>query len=316
MRRALALLTLLLLSANVMAVEVDFRSDGNLPPGYGEQVRASVADLLSSRLDGEATVRAHLDEAWQLTLTTDHGALVVALPLSTDEVAATLYSALSWDGVTLFPPRSGGKLSYPFSYGFALSGVESPREGRSYWVVDREGRHLGSVRTMRVVGEEDPVVVAVQSSGRALLPHMGIEGTGTFSFGLYGSLSLDGALGVEALVIQGLPLYPFEARWGIGYGSDESVTLRLGLGATFYMSHLLGTGSTIGRNMALEGWADLALGWHDGLLLSASARLALSYHLSSWTVSASLGSRVAATAATPIHQGLFFTLGTAYTYTP
>lgn len=315
MRRPLLLLTLLvLLAANALAVEVQFRSDGELPAGYEQQVRASLEELLLPRLEESSTLAAHLDGQRLLTLVTEHGSLAVALPPKREEVADALLFALQWDGQALLSPLAGARLSYPLSYGFMLAAVDQPRQGRPYWVVSRDGRRMGSVRIMRVVDEE--IVVGTQTSGGALLPHMGIEAKGTLYLGVYGTATREGGFGVEAVVGHLLPLYPFSAYWGIGYGSDESVTLRLGIGAELALSHLLGTGSAVGRNMAVEGRADLGLGWSGGLLLAASARIGLAYHLSSWKVSALVGNRVGATEAATVHRGLFFTLGTAYTYTP
>lgn len=316
MRRALTLLILLLLATHVVAIGVDFHADVNLPEGYEEQVRQSVEQLLSPRLEAGSTLTAHLDDGWLLTLFSDHGSLAIVMPPSTAAVADTLRSALLWDVEELITSPSGGRLSFPLSYGFALAGLDRPRHGDAYWAVGRDGKRLGSVRIVRVVEADEPTVVAAQSSGRALLPHMGIERAGVLAFGLYGSSTLQGDFGVEAVVSQRLPRYPFEARWGVGYNSPESVTVRLGVGATLYMSHLVGTRTEVGRNLAAEGWADLGLGWSDGLLLSASVRLGLSYHLCSWKVSALVGNTVGATASTALRQGLFFTVGTAYTYTP
>jgi len=82
------------------------------------------------------------------------------------------------------------------------------------------------------------------------------------------------------------------------------------------LAHFFGTGNVVGRIFSIEGWADLGAGWDDGVLLSASARIGLSCRLSSWRLTALVGTAHAATAENTVNQGLFFTLGTAYTYTP
>ncbi len=316
MRRAALLLILLLTASLLAAATLDLTIEGAVGVAYEEQLRLSLAQLLLSRLDAEATVYAHLDEELTLTIHAEGGTLTVPLPSQAAHVASILHSALSWDALKIIELPEGARLSYPLSYGFMIEALEELRQGLEYWVVDRDLKRRGSVRTMRVVEGDEPSVMAVQTSGGALLPHMGLERMGTFSYGLYASISLASDVGVEALVRQRLPIYPLQVHYGIGYQSAESITVRLGLSASLPLAHFFGTGNGAGRLFSIEGWADLGAGWADGLMLAASARIGLSCRLSSWQVTALVGTAHAATAEAIVNQGLFFTLGTAYTYTP
>ena len=316
MKRAGLLLILLLVASLLGAATLDLSIESAVGDEYEAQLRSGLETLLSGRLDGGATVTGHLDEALTLTLTTEAGSLSIPLPPKAKEMMGVLRSALSWDALSIIELPEGGRLSYPLSYGFMIEGLEQRREGREYWVVDRDLQRRGSVRTMRVVEGEELSVMAVKTSGGALLPHMGLERMGSFSYALSASISLTGTMGVEAMVLQRLPIYPLEVRYGIGYGNAESLTVRLGLGASLPLAHFFGTGNAFTRIFSIDGWADLGAGWADGLLLTASARIGLSCRLSSWRLSALVGNSHAATVEAIVNQGLFFTLGTAYTYTP
>jgi len=316
MRRALTLLILVLLAAHLGAAHLELTVEGMVPAGYETSLRAGLHRLLSSRLDAEETLFGHLDEDLLLSLRTEAGSLSFTLPSEPEAVEAVLLSALAWDAIELMDLGPGARLSYPLSYGFLIEGLQQPRVGREYWVVDSALRRSGSVRTMRVVGSDGSAVSAAQTSGGALLPHMRVVEMGTFGYGLYGSVSTKGSVATEVMVHQRLPFYPMEAHWGVGWSEDESFTVRVGLGATLALSHLVGTGNAVGRNLSIVGWADLGVGWTDGLLLSASARVGLSYHLAAWKITALVGNAHATTADAIANQGLFFTVGTAYTYTP
>ncbi|MDI9428950.1 MAG: hypothetical protein QM434_03565 [Spirochaetota bacterium] len=316
MKRAGLLLTLLLVASLVSAATLDLRVEAAVGDEYEAQVRSGVEKFLFGRMEAEATVTGHLDDGLVLTLSTETGSLSVPLPSEAPEVMGTLRSALLWDALSLIELPEGARLSYPLSSGFMIEGLETRREGLEYWVVDRDLKRRGSVRVMRVVEGDEMSVMAVQTSGGALLPHMGLERMGTFSAALSASISLTGTIGVEAMVLQPLPRYPLEVRYGIGYSTAESLTVRLGLGASLPLAHFFGTGNVVGRIFSIEGWADLGAGWDDGVLLSASARIGLSCRLSSWRLTALVGTAHAATAEVTMNQGLFFTLGTAYTYTP
>lgn len=317
MRRAGLLLILYLLAASLLgAASLSLTVESSPGEEYEERLQSNLERLLFPRMDAEATLTAHLDESLTLTLDSEEGSLSFSLPSQATELEAVLRAGLMWDALPLITLPDGGRLSYPLPYGFMIEGLEEPREGLEYWVVDRAMKRRGSVALMRVVEGDEPAILAVQTSGTRLLPHMGLERMGNLSFGLYGSLSAAGNPGVEALVRQRLPIYPMEAHWGIGYSLRESFSVRLGLGAALPLTHLLGTGSTVARILSLEGWADLGAGWADRLLLSASARIGLSCRLSSWTLTALVGTVHAATGDAVVNRGLFFTLGTAYTYTP
>ncbi|MDX9914761.1 MAG: hypothetical protein RBS49_02630 [Sphaerochaeta sp.] len=316
MRRALTLLMLVLFSVSLSAAYLELTVEGTLPAGYETSLRAGLHRLLSSRLEAEETLFGHLDEDLLLSLRTEAGSLAFTLPSEPEAVEAVLLSALGWDAIELMDLGPGARLSYPLSYGFLIEGLHQPRVGREYWAIDSDLRRRGSVRTMRVVGSDGSVVSAAQTSGGALLPHMRVVEMGTFGYGLYGSVSTKGSVATEVMVHQRLPFYPMEAHWGVGWSEGESFTVRVGLGATLALSHLVGTGTVVGRNLSIVGWVDLGAGWASGLLLSASARVGLSYHLAAWKISALVGTVHAATADGMANRGLFFTVGTAYTYTP
>lgn len=316
MRRTLILLALFSLALPLMAVNFTFTTSLAVDPGYEADVRSSVERLLAPRLGSDEAVMAHLDETSLLTLSTRYGSLAIQMTDDRFDVKRTLESALLWDSKALVPASQKPMLSYPLSYGYIIENAPLVRQGNAYWVVDQDGKRLGSVRTMRSVEADEPIVVAVQTSGRALLPHLELTKKGRFSYGLYASLTRTGAYSVEATVDMSLGRYPFDGRVAIGYTENEGFTVKVGLASMLYLSHIVGTRTHLGRNLAVTGWADVGIGWADDLYYTAAARIGFAYHLSAWQITAMVGTTVSATHRALMDRDLFFTVGTAYTYTP
>ncbi|MFA5446925.1 MAG: hypothetical protein WC233_01455 [Sphaerochaeta sp.] len=310
MRRALALLSFLLLSSALLGASFSFKAEALVDEAYALIVEKSLLELLVQRRPSSVELTATLSDDLTLHIEGNGESLSTPLPQQEGEVEAFLIALLGWDGARFFDPLEGGRLSYPTKGGFMLTDFEGAKEGERFWAFDADGRRVGS---LLLTHSADQSQVAVQRSGRALLPHMAVGRTSTFDFGVYANLSLSLGWGAEIFVHHWRTLHPFFLSAAILYHSVDGIGLRLGVGATLPMSQLFGTRSHLARNLSVEGWAGTSLGYAQDLVVSADGRIGLSYHFDRWKITALVGNRIGVSKGMIVDQGLFFTVGTAYT---
>lgn len=310
MRRALTLLSLLLLSSALLGASLTFMADPLVDETYALTVQNALSNLLIQRRASAVELSASLNETFVLHIEGNGESLSTSLPQQVGEVESFLSDLLGWDGLKFLGPLEGERLSYPTKSGFMLAGLEGAKEGERFWAIDANGTRTGSVILTHSAEESQ---AAVQRSGRSLLPHMALKRAGTLDFGVYVNLSLSLGWGAEIFVHHWRSLHPFSLSAAVVYHSVDGAGLRLGVGATLPMSQLFGTRSHLARNLSIEGWAGVGLGFAKSLVISADGRVGLSYHIDRWKITALVGNRIGVSKDVILDQGLFFTVGTAYT---
>lgn len=311
MKRLLLGVHLVFILSAVGAVPLSFSADSALDSSYAEAIEEHLHRGLSNRLPAEMAVAADLTATRLLRVSTTEGAWELLLPETVERAAQTIDEALYWDIEALLPLLAGPLLSLPLREGFVLTGETQPKSGAHYQVLDANERVLGTI-VATTVDKASGTIIAAQRSGDTLVPQLRAERIQPIEVGLYGSVSLSGALSAEAVLHYPLPLYPYTLLTSISGGSN-GVGVSLGIGASVLGSTLFGTERAVGRNLSFVGWALVGMGYSQGLALRTDGRIGATYRIKDWAITVLVGNQITSSATAIVQRGVFFTLGTAYT---
>ena len=302
-------------------------------------VVARVSELsLLSRMDGEGVLTVSISNLLETNPNTlsaavlfSYGEKALQLLLSAEgkdakhmekHLEQKLSSMLLYDGRALFETEDGLLIDYTYNQGYAS--LASLQKGDYYTGLDAQGNRWASVVVQQVFGEEDPVSLLVETSGKKLLPGMKLEKQAGKSVSLSVSrlltTSSSPSFGIEGLYSQEIGLYPFTFVVGGGFdftGTNSSLCGQAGFAVNLPLSMVLGIHSGFWRNSSLAMRCTLGLGYsfaQSDLLYGSSAVFTYRYHCNGIGFDVGLGSRHWASEVITYSSGLFMQLGLAYTW--
>ncbi len=283
-------------------------------------VRRALERAIVPLLKQDETLLADLDASLVLSLRLNDRVLSMTIPTDVQDLQAFLVSNLRYDGLALLDQLPSVHLQFDLERGFAVEDTASfITEGRQYRVLDGQGRSRAVVVASHV-RETDPKLAFLQQiSGDRLLLGMGLAPMGAFPLSAALSVQADGSLGYEVGASYLLSSYPFWLHLGLLSPDLDQGYMVFGLGASLAMTHLFSSSIPLVRSLSLEGRALAGLGTSfsaGGLLALGEGSLALVYRHNGWAFRLGGGNRLAASGRAVVHQGLFLSLGTSYTYTP
>ena len=322
MRLALPLLFLTLTLSPLTAAQLAFTYDADVPQEVVEGVQRALEDALVKRLPEEGVLSAVLegDEqgAFFLTLSYGERQLTYTLLGEAKEYEKRLATALNYDGLSLFETLPSLCLTSFSGREFGAKVDEhSYKEGDRFTVLDAKGRAQGVV-VVTHVAEEEGVLLLSQLSGKPLFLGMELKEQGNKSVALSFSLNQNLTSAVDILLSWPLAIHPFSVQFGLGATMTNRIYGNVGLSAKLPLSQLFSARNALVRNLSLDATALFSAGYDTSLqdsFYQASGEVGVSWALSNWALSLSLGNRVAASEASLLEQGLFLKLTTAYTYT-
>jgi hypothetical protein len=320
MKQVLLLLGLLLLLSPLGAATLSMDSNPAVDPKVTSLVEQALVQSVLLRLPGSGVLEATLEETkddavYQLVLT--YGDKHVSLDIGYDP--ETLYERLlhqlDQEGLALLGEKASPTLQYRLGSGYASS--HELEVGYPYWVLDGQDQRVGQVVVTKY-HEEKKLSFLTQREGAALGLGMSLAKMSPLRTALAVSLDRKAQPGIDVQLSYALPLYPFSLVAQLGYVQPALFHVNLGLQSMVPLSHLFGTKNLLARTLSVGALAlvGLGLGSDTDVYLRSVGMLFLSCQLGSWSVQLGGGNRVGANSQTRTEEGLFFSVGTAYTYTP
>jgi hypothetical protein len=323
MRLALSLLFLVLILFPLSSAQLVFSHDATVPQEVVEGVQRALEKALVERLDEEGELGAVLEkdergEEYVLSLSYGERQLTYRLLGDASGYEKRLVTALNHDGLSLFASLPDLSLTSFSGRGFGAKVENNPyAEGDRFTVLDARGRAQGVV-VVSEVAEEEGVLLLSQISGKPLFLGMELRERGNKSVALSLSLNKDKVSSLDLIHTWPLPMHPYAVQFGLGATATSRIYGSIGLSAKLPLSQLSSAMSPLVRSLSLDASALFSSGYdqsREELFYQATGELGLTYSLSAWSFSLSVGNRVAANNTALLEQGLFLKLTTAYTCT-
>ena len=322
MRLALSLMFLVLIISPLSSAQLVFSHDATVPQEVVEGVQRALEEALVERLDKEGELSAVLekDEMGEYVLSLSYGErqLTYRLLGEASGYEKRLVTALNHDGLSLFASLPDLRLTSFSGRGYGAK-IENSlyAEGDRFTVLDAREREQGVV-VVSEVAEEEGVLLLSQLSGKPLFLGMGLRESGNKSMSLSLSLNKDMDPSLDLIHTWPLPMHPYAVQFGLGATGASRIYGSVGLSAKLPLSQFSSARNPLVRSLSLDASALFSSGYdlsREELFYQASGELGLTYSLTNWALSLSVGNRVAASNAALLEQGLFLKLTTAYTYT-
>ncbi|MEA4860423.1 MAG: hypothetical protein VB127_08055 [Sphaerochaeta sp.] len=320
MRQTLLLLGLLVLLSPLGAATLALDADPTIDAKVVSLVEQALRQSMLPRLGPDGQLDARLEttkavQAYLLTLTYGERSIFLDVGYEVETLGERLASQLDQDGLALLGELKHPHLEYRLGSGFASS--DKLEVGHPYWVLDGQGLRVGQVVTTKYHADKELSFLS-QRGGKPLGLGMQLVGMSPFSTALSASLDQAGRFGIDVRLSYALARYPFYLVANVGYAQPGLSHVDLGLQSLIPLSHLFGTKHHLGRTLSLGAQAlvGIGLGLAESLTLRSEGLLFLSYQLGSFALMVGGGNRIGADSLALVEEGLFFSVGTAYTYTP
>lgn len=320
MKRLPLLAGLLLLLSPLGAATLSLDSNPAVDAKVTSIVEQALVHSVLPRLPENGELVASLEPTeqttvYQLTLTYGEEQLLLDIGYEVESLYERLLRQLDQEGLALLGEQEHPYLQYRLGSGFASSSKLAV--GHPYWVLDGQNQRLGQVVATKY-HEEKQLSFLTQREGSTLGLGMRLATMSPLHTALSVSLDRNGQLGAAVQLSYALPMYPFSLIAQAGYLQMARFHAELGVQAEVPLSHLFGTRSFLARNLSVGAQALVGLGFgsETEVYLRSAGLLFLSCQLGSWSLQLGGGNRVGANANSLVEEGLFFSVGTAYTYTP
>lgn len=320
MRLVLFLLGLLVLLSPLGAATLALDADPTIDAKVVSLVEQALQQSMLPRLGADGELEARLEttkviQVYHLTLTYEERSIFLDVGYEVETLGERLIRQLDQEGLALLGEQHHEHLEYRLGSGFASS--DKLVVGHPYWVLDGQGQRVGQVVTTKYHAEKELSFLS-QRGGANLSLGMQLAAMSPFATALSVSLDQYRQPGVDVRLSYALGCYPFSLVANVGYAQPTLFHIDLGLQALIPLSHLFGTKHRLVRHLSLGAQAlvGIGLGTSNSLYLRSEALLFLSYQLGPFALQVGGGNRVGANSLALVEEGLFFSVGTAYTYTP
>lgn len=320
MRQVLLLLGLLVLLSPLGAATLALDADSTIDAKVVSLVEQALLQSMLPRLAADGQLDARLEttkvvQVYHLVLTYGERSIFLDVGYEVETLGERLRGQLDQEGLALLGEQEHPYLQYRLGSGFASSCKLDV--GHPYWVLDGQNQRLGQVVATKNHADKELSFLS-QRGGKSLGLGMQLVAMSPFSTALSTSLDQAGHLGIDVRLSYALARYPFSLVANVGYAQPGLSHVDLGLQSLIPLSHLFGTKYHLVRNLSLGAQALVGIGF--GLPASFSLRseglLFLSYQLGPFALMVGGGNRIGADSLALVEEGLFFSVGTAYTYTP
>ena len=311
----LASLIVLLIGSTLLFGGITLSSEAMIPSSIFIQSQQALTEVMGPRLGVDDELTAHLQmgkERYELVVQLNERSLTIPIPIELGNPASYIADSLVYDGLSLIsdlPPFHIQALS--------STSVQAPSGsaavGDRYWALDTQDRRHGLLTTRRV---DDEGTLLHQISGKELAIGLGLVKAPKIPLSLGVVIHPQETVGVDLNGAFPTPWYPFSVLVETAYRFGEEFTLGFGLRTELAFSQLFGTKWALGRNLGLSATVSGGGAYHpeSGWGVYVRGAFSLEYTIGGWRIFAGGGENALVFEDKSFHYGLFFHLGTAYTF--